>query len=356
MRRTPLMLASAIRSLQQPTCHDLSLSVPVTSTVPHHDFETSAYSAEVLYALATRQVLVTNTYNISARYCEPASSVAASDTIQLLIHGATFNKNMWDVAYKPESYSWVRRMTQVEGYPTLSIDLPGNGNSSFPDGLLESQTQVYVETAHSVIRQLKETSVVGNRQWDKVALVGFSIGAIVANSLALQHPDDSDAVVLHGISWDATWIYPAFLAGLQGPAQQIDPEKWGHLEPYYQTQANREGRRAACFAGSYEEGIVEYDWLTRDFDSLGAAITFTYHLVDAPEYRGPVFLGIGDQDSTFCGGQYCKHQPWDLYRKFPEATGYDVKVYPETGHLILYHDTAEQLMTDTVKFLRKHGF
>jgi len=38
-------------------------------------------------------------------------------------------------------------------------------------------------------------------------------------------------------------------------------------------------------------------WLrqTRDFDTLGAAITFTYHLVKAPEYKGPVFLGIGDR-------------------------------------------------------------
>lgn len=36
----------------------------------------------------------------------------------------------------------------------------------------------------------------------------------------------------------------------------------------------------------------------RDFDSLGAAITFVYHLVEAPQYTGPVFLGIGDRECT----------------------------------------------------------
>ena len=37
---------------------------------------------------------------------------------------------------------------------------------------------------------------------------------------------------------------------------------------------------------------------TRDFDTMGAAITFTYHLVEAPEFKGPVFLGIGRGTNT----------------------------------------------------------
>ncbi|KAL2016716.1 hypothetical protein VTK56DRAFT_3145 [Thermocarpiscus australiensis] len=147
-----------------------------------------------------------------------------------------------------------------------------------------------------------------------------------------------------------------FTVSVEAPAQQVDPDKWGHIAPTYQTQSTREGRKAACFAGSYDEGILEHDWLTRDFDSLGAAITFTYHLVEAPEYKGPVFLGIGDQDSTFCGGQFCKHQPYEVYRKFPEVKGHEVKVYPDTGHLILYHHAAQQLMADTLAFLQKYGF
>ncbi|KAI0409186.1 Alpha/Beta hydrolase protein [Xylaria palmicola] len=337
-----------------PSCQDLRIPVSVQKTATS-EFHGDRYNADILYALAGRKILVSNSYEISARLCMPENANGPhADTLQVLVHGASFNKGMWDVQYKPETYSWVRRMNQ-EGYPTLAIDLVGNGNSTFPDGLLEVQTQMYVETVHHLIQKIRKGDVDG-RHWKKIALVGFSIGGITANALAEQYPDDVDVIVLHGISWDLSWIYPAFLSGLQGPAQQIDPEKWGHLQPTYQTQSNREGRRVACFSGSYDEGILEYDWQTRDFDTLGAAITFTYHLVEAPQYQGPVFLGIGDQDSTFCGGQFCREQPYGVYKKFPKASAHDVKVYEETGHLILYHHSAPKLMNDTLAFLEAQGF
>ncbi|KAJ2971303.1 hypothetical protein NUW58_g9454 [Xylaria curta] len=336
------------------SCHDLRIPVSVEKTAIS-DFRGDVYNSEILYALAGRKILVSNTYEMSARLCLPEDSEGPhADTLQVLVHGASFNKNMWDVQYKPEKYSWVRRMSH-EGYPTLAVDLVGNGNSTFPDGLLEVQTQMYVETVHHLVQKLRRGEVDG-RAWKKIVLVGFSIGAITANALAKSYPEDVDAIVFHGITWDATWIYPAFLSGLQAPAQQIDPQKWGHLPATYQTQSTREGRLVACFAGSYEHDIVEYDWQTRDFDTLGAAITFTYHLMEAPEYKGPVFLGIGDQDSTFCGGQFCREQPYGLYRKFPKARAHEVKIYEETGHLILYHNSAQELMADTLAFLDSHSF
>lgn len=102
-------------------------------------------------------------------------------------------------------------------------------------------------------------------------------------------------------------------------------------------------------------------------------MTFVYHLVEAPNYGGPVFLGIGDRefqsdfigngfsltfagDATFCGGKFCGSQPYALYDKFPRAKEHEVKVYPETGHLILFHHAAQGLMVDSLAFLKKHGF
>ncbi|KAI1381059.1 Alpha/Beta hydrolase protein [Hypoxylon crocopeplum] len=349
-------ILSTLSAAPPKLCQDLRIPVSVERTTTS-EFHNQTYNAEILYALAGKEILVSNTYEMSARLCMPEnqdSQQTRSDTLQVLVHGASFNKNMWDVQYKPETYSWVKRMND-EGYPTLAVDLVGNGNSTFPDGLLEAQTQMYVATMHDLIQKIRKGEV-GGRAWDKIVLVGFSIGAITANSLALQYPNDVDGIVLHGISWDATWIYPAFLSGLQGPAQQIDPDKWGGLQPTYQTQSSREGRLVACFAGSYDPDIVEYDWQTRDFDTLGAAITFTYHLVEAPEFKGPIFLGIGDRDSTFCGGKFCREQPYALYNRFPKAQAYDIKIYEETGHLILYHHSAQQLMVDTIGFLRDQGF
>ena len=154
-----------------------------------------------------------------------------------------------------------------------------------------------MQAMHEVIRLIRGGQYVG-RQFKQIAFVGFSIGGIIANGLADKYPHDVDVYVLIGISWDLTWIYPAFLAGLQTSARTIDPDRWGHLEPYYQTQPTIEAREVACFYGEYEKDALAADFATRDFDTLGAAITFTYHLVDAPHFTGPVFLGIGESKTN----------------------------------------------------------
>ncbi|KAK0615282.1 Alpha/Beta hydrolase protein [Bombardia bombarda] len=359
MRLNAILLAVAAfgASCRAQTCTDYLVPVSVTHTTPQ-DFSGQPYSGEVLYAFARREILVTGSYNMSVRLCTPARarSKAADDTIQVLVHGATFNKVMWDIQYEPETYNWVQRMNG-QGYATLAVDLVGAGNSTspFPDGLLEVHTQTFVETMHQVVQKLRAGEI-GEKKWEKVVFIGFSIGAVVANSIALQYSEDVDAIMLHGISWDASWLYPAFLAGLQVSANLIDPVKWKHVPSLYQTQSTIEGRRSACFAGKYDEEALQVDWKTRDFDSLGAAITLTYHLKTSPEFRGPVFLGIGDQDSTFCGGRYCRQQPYQIYEIFPNAAIHSINVYPDTGHLIIYHHSAPQLMNDTLRFLRANGF
>lgn len=150
---------------------------------------------------------------------------------------------------------------------------------------------------HQVVQKIREGAHVG-RIFKQIAFVGFSIGGIVANGLADKYPQDVDVFVLIGISWDLTWIYPAFLAGLQASARTIEPQRWGHLEAYYQTQPTLAAREVACFYGDYDKEALETDFATRDFDTLGAAITFTYHLVAAPDFTGPVFLGIGESKAV----------------------------------------------------------
>ncbi|KAL8989051.1 MAG: hypothetical protein Q9169_008447, partial [Polycauliona sp. 2 TL-2023] len=274
-------------------CTDTMIPVHVQRS-NHLDNLTTEYDINVLFALAGKKILATNSYNLSARICHPISKSngsSPSDAIQLLAPGATFNKIMWDFPYQPDSYSWTKRMNEA-GYSTIAVDAVGSGNSTFPDGLREAQTQVYVESIHQVIQQLRQGKIQG-MQWDKIVMVGFSIGAIVANSLSAQYPDDVTAILLHGVSWDTTWVYPAFLSGLQQSAAQIDPDKWGDVPPQYQTQPTRQTREATVFYGDYDAGILDPDFSLRDFDSIGAAVTFTQHLVHAPEYTGPVFLGIG---------------------------------------------------------------
>lgn len=106
------------------TCTDLTIPFSVHRTTDRL-YNESRYSVEVLYAIKDFKNFVTNSYNISATYCVPqAHETDLGDAIQLLVHGATFNKLMWDWPYQPEKYSWTRRML-AEGYPTLAFDQIG---------------------------------------------------------------------------------------------------------------------------------------------------------------------------------------------------------------------------------------
>lgn len=211
------------------------------------------------------------------------------------------------------------------------------------------QTELFVQNTHQVIQAIRTEDLLG-QSFPHISLVGFSIGAIVANAVADKYPEDADSLVLLGITWDMTWLYPAFLAGLQTTASVLDAERWGHLDPFYQTQPTLESREVACFFGEFDQEAADLDYATRDLDTLGMAITFTFHLVTAQEFEGPVFLGIGDHDSTFCPRK-CGSQPYAVYDRFPQAADHVVKVYENTGHALMYHHTGPLLLQDTVDFL-----
>ena len=92
-------------------------------------FSSEEYSVRILYALAEKRILVSGSYNLSVRYCQPGEEMANKDdnALQVLVHGASFSKIMWDFPYQREKYSWVKRMNE-EGYPTLAVDLIGENS------------------------------------------------------------------------------------------------------------------------------------------------------------------------------------------------------------------------------------
>ncbi|KAJ6065708.1 hypothetical protein N7444_001361 [Penicillium canescens] len=120
------------------SCTNLVIPFNVTENSDGH-FEDDDYSIEVLHNFMDFRDFRTATYHISGIYCTPpAQATNKQDTIQMLVHGATFSKIMWDWPWQPEKYSWTRRM-HAEGYPTLAFDLIGSGNSSHPHPCTKSR-------------------------------------------------------------------------------------------------------------------------------------------------------------------------------------------------------------------------
>jgi len=58
--------------------------------------------------------------------CVPASGTTFA--VQLLVHGATYNRYYSDWPYRPDFYSYVRQMVGA-GYATLNVERLGYGRS-----------------------------------------------------------------------------------------------------------------------------------------------------------------------------------------------------------------------------------
>ncbi len=92
----------------------------------------------------------------------------------VLVHGATYGKWMWDVP----GYSWINHFVAELGYPVLSIDRLGYGESSRPNGdLLTPRCQVY--TLKQVLCQVADSLEQRSIIW-----VGHSMGALFGNMIA----------------------------------------------------------------------------------------------------------------------------------------------------------------------------
>lgn len=138
-----------------PQCQDLTVTVTPSANnavIPAVAAPTStvAFSAISQTLLGTAfsinpLVPVSGTLSMSARYCEPEMKVATrANTVQLPMHPLTEMKLYWSslgypVGFGGDTHSWITCATR-QGYPTLSIDRVGNGNSTHPDPVFLTQT------------------------------------------------------------------------------------------------------------------------------------------------------------------------------------------------------------------------
>ena len=142
------------------------------------------------------------TYKISSKLCYPASLEAAEkvQTIQLLTHGATLDKNYWDIP----GFSYVDAAAQA-GYATLTYDRLGVGLSEHPDPVQVVQAPAQVEILHG-LAQLLRTGKLGGKAFKKIVGGGHSLGSIFTTGVTAKYPKDFDAAILTGFSANGTSV------------------------------------------------------------------------------------------------------------------------------------------------------
>ncbi|MCJ1331284.1 hypothetical protein MMC10_007973 [Thelotrema lepadinum] len=304
---------------------------------------------------------VSSTFNISARYCEPANQIAnRSQIVQLLVHAITSTKDYWSglsypSGYNGEQYSWLAYASQA-GFPTLSIDQLGAGLSAHPDPISVVQQPLQVAIIHSIMTSLRAgnlsvvsptcpsspsppSNVTSTSSFNpakgpmpqlnpnscplpslpskKIIFTGHSYGSICGNALATTYPSDADALILTGYTGLFAGGVPTLGSGILLPAATVNSARFGGLEVGYLAQSNEAGLKATFYT---------VDGLTG--------------LSPSPQYTGDVLVVTGSNDTIVCAtltlggdcGEGTDSLPAQASAFFPKARSYQYYIPPATGH------------------------
>ena len=107
----------------------------------------------------------------------------------LLIHGSTYSSHEFDIDY--QDYSLVRRLAR-EGYAVWRLDIAGYGQSGpVEDGFLPDTAYAAADTL-AAVEKIVEIS-----GQDKIDVLGWSWGTMIAGRAAAEHPEHLRKLVLY---------------------------------------------------------------------------------------------------------------------------------------------------------------
>ena len=256
-----------------PTCHEQTLSVPLSATDP-------------------------TLYHIAGWLCWQGAS-AQGKTVQLLIHGATYDHNYWDWPQQPQLYSYVQTAT-ASGFATFAIDRLGDGMSDHPANTDSITVEAEGYEAHQIVQMLRSGSV-QHVAFSKVMLVGHSFGSGVSLEEAGTY-HDVDGVVITGSTHSINPAIFAYLSqfypAIQDPKFQNSGLPAGYLttEPGIRTPVFFNPQLADPAVIAKDEQLKQTT-TTGEVNTLADALTPTL----SQAIHVPVLVVVGQDDAIFCG-------------------------------------------------------
>ena len=269
-------------------------------------------------------------------------------TVQLPVHGASYDHLYWNFPYGGGYYSYVDAATAA-GYATLDIDRIGDGNSSHPPSA-ELDLTAGAVALHNAVTALR-TGAVDGHPFQHVIMVGHSIGSIEAWIEAARY-HDVDAVIITGALHALNPGLPALAQSDLYPAAD-DPKFAGSgLDPGYLTTVP--GTREALFydAATADPAVVALDETDKDTGTLGELGGLLSIVSEPPAQQPsaqitvPVLVVVGADDNVFCTGVTAYNCASAASVRSYEAQYYQpaarlkVVVIPGTGHDLALSTTA----------------
>jgi pimeloyl-ACP methyl ester carboxylesterase len=267
-------------------------------------------------------------------------------TVQLLVHGGTYNHYYWDLPYRPNKYSYVRKALD-QGYATFNVDRLGVGQSSRPPST-KVTLQNDAETLHQVISGLRDGSI--GPRFDRVVWVGHSLGSIVAWIEASMY-SDVDAFVLTANSHNRDTTGPQATLW----QARLDP-KFDSLnldEGYYTTRPDTRGN-TWYYLPNADPNVIDVDEQVLK-DTISATEGFaSVPLISSPppetapsrNITVPVLLTYGQFDGTCKPPNGSECTPENMFAAerpyYSPEVELSVIVIDDAGHDIQLHRNSEE--------------
>lgn len=137
-----------------------------------------------------------------------AHAIDAAQPAVVFVHGAGLDHSFWGLQSRYFGY---------HGRNVLALDLPGHGRS---EGPALSQIQAMADWVSEVLRALKIP---------KAAVVGHSMGSLVALEFAARHPEQAERVVFLAAAFPMKVAEPFLNAARDNDYGAFDMHTiWGH--------------------------------------------------------------------------------------------------------------------------------
>jgi pimeloyl-ACP methyl ester carboxylesterase len=294
------------------------------------------------------------TATISGTLCIPTNWAPGAHAVDVLVHGAMYNRQYWDWPVFPQTYSYVRR-TEAAGRAAYFYDGLGAGESSHPTGLRASfNSDVYA--LHQLVSWLRA-------DYAQVNVVGHSLGSAIVTQEAGEY-NDTDHVVLTGLTHGHGLGFLTLPTAIY--AAVLDPQfssMLSLLDGGYLTTIP--GKRAALFySASADPSVIAYDEAHKDVMTGSqtaqaiTALTVPAGLNLSNQITEPVLMVDGQQDAPFCNVDVsCASDAVLQAREAPYFTGaqsFTARTIPKTGHDLPLHPSAELSFDVINEWLETH--
>lgn len=296
-----VFLASAARAAY----HCIDFFIPVTITAPSHQvafppFQNHSEAVSFLVAHSSRDppaastifkdvVNVTQTFNISARYCQPSG--VKPTTVQLLSHGLGFDKVYWEFGGPQSEYNYVKAATEA-GYATFAYDRLGTGQSSKPDpyGLVQASIEVAVLT--SLTGKLRDGVVCPDVPKPEAVLhVSHSWGSQITYGMLITAPGLTDGVVLTAFSTNGTWQPLPAVSSVYNLASDNQPARFANYSSGYITWSGAGANQYWFFHfPNFDAAVLAEAEATKWPFTIGEEVTGSLLSGPAPGFTGPILV------------------------------------------------------------------